>query len=43
MQRIAAVGSQDALKVLTDRLGRTVDPAQRLDLVEGITQIVGKR
>jgi putative membrane-bound dehydrogenase-like protein len=42
-QRIAAVGTQDALRVLTDRLGRTVDPAQRLDLVDGITQIVGKR
>ena len=42
-QRIAAIGTQDALQVLTDRLGRTVDPAQRLDLVDGITQIVGKR
>jgi len=43
VQRIAAVGTQDALRVLTDRLGRTVDPAHRLDLVDGITQIVGKR
>jgi len=43
VQRIAAVGTQDALKVLTDRLGRTAEPAERLDLVEGITQIVGKR
>ncbi len=42
-QRIAAVGTDDALRVLTDRLGRTADPAQRLDLVDGITQIVGKR
>jgi limonene-1,2-epoxide hydrolase len=43
VQRIAAVGSQDALRVLTDRLGRTTDAAQRLDLVDGIVQIVGKR
>ena len=43
VQRIAAVGTQDALRVLTDRLGRAVDPAQRLDLVDGITGIVGKR
>jgi hypothetical protein len=43
VQRISAVGTQDALKVLTDMLGRTADPAERLDLVEGITQIVGKR
>ena len=43
VQRIAAVGTQEALSVLTDRLGRTVDQAQRLDLVDGITQIVGKR
>ena len=34
---------EDALRVLTDRLGRTSDQAQRLDLVDGITQIVGKR
>jgi putative membrane-bound dehydrogenase-like protein len=43
VQRIAAVGTQDALRVLTDRLGRTTGAAERLDLVEGITQIVGKR
>ena len=43
VQRIAAVGTEDALRVLTDRLGRTTDQAQRLDLVDGITQIVGKR
>jgi hypothetical protein len=43
VQRIAAVGTQDALKVLTDRLGRATGSAERLDLVEGITQIVGKR
>ena len=43
VQRIGAVGTDDALRVLTDRLGRTSDQAQRLDLVDGITQIVGKR
>jgi putative membrane-bound dehydrogenase-like protein len=43
VQRIAAVGGADALRVLTDRLGKTTDQAQRLDLVDGITQIVGKR
>jgi hypothetical protein len=43
VQRIAAVGTQEALRVLTDRLGQTSDDAERLDLVDGITQIVGKR
>jgi putative membrane-bound dehydrogenase-like protein len=43
VQRISAVGTDEALRVLTDRLGRTSDQAQRLDLVDGITQIVGKR
>jgi hypothetical protein len=43
VQRISAVGTDDALRVLTDCLGRTTDQAQRLDLVDGITQIVGKR
>jgi len=43
VQRVAALGTQDALRVLTDRLGRTTDTAQRLDLVDGITHIVGTR
>jgi HEAT repeat protein len=43
VQRVAAAGTDDALRVLADRLGRTADPDQRLDLVDGITQIVGKR
>jgi len=43
VQRISAVGTEDALRVLADRLGRTTDQGQRLDLVDGITQIVGKR
>ena len=43
VRRIAAAGTEDALRVLTDRLGRTSNRAQRLDLVDGITQIVGPR
>jgi putative membrane-bound dehydrogenase-like protein len=42
VQRIAALGTQDALRVLTDRLGRTVDPVQQKELANGIVQIVGK-
>jgi putative membrane-bound dehydrogenase-like protein len=41
VQRIAAVGSQEALRVLTDRLGRTVDPVQQKELADGIVTIVG--
>ncbi len=40
IRRIAATGSQEALKVLTDRLGVTTDPAQQKELAAGITQIV---
>jgi len=43
IQRIAAVGSQNALRVLTDRLGTTEDAAQRKELANGITLIVGKK
>jgi putative membrane-bound dehydrogenase-like protein len=43
VQRIAAVGTQDALRVLTDRLGRTEDATQQKELASGITQIVGRR
>ena len=42
VRRIAAVGSQEALKTLTDRLGRTSDAAERKELVSGINRIVGK-
>jgi putative membrane-bound dehydrogenase-like protein len=42
-QRIAAVGTQTALRVLTDRLGRTEDVAQRKELAAGIIQIVGTK
>jgi putative membrane-bound dehydrogenase-like protein len=41
VRRIAAIGTQDALRVLTDRLGRTADPAQQKELVAGINLIVG--
>ena len=42
VRRIAAIGTQDALKTLTDRLGRTTDPAERKELASGISRIVGK-
>jgi putative membrane-bound dehydrogenase-like protein len=41
VQRIAAAGGQDALRVLTDRLGRTTDPVQQKQLAEGIVKLVG--
>jgi hypothetical protein len=37
------VGTQEALRVLTDRLGRTEDPGQRKELAAGIVDIVGKK
>jgi putative membrane-bound dehydrogenase-like protein len=43
VQRIASIRTQDALRVLTERLGRTEDPAQQTELVDGITQIVKKK
>jgi len=42
VRRIAAVGSQSALKTLTDRLGTTSDTAERKELVSGIDRFVGK-
>jgi putative membrane-bound dehydrogenase-like protein len=42
-QRVGAVGTQAALRALTDRLGRTEDPSQQKDLAAAITQIVGKK
>lgn len=42
VRRIAAVGTQGALKALTDRLGRTADAAERKELAAGINRIVGK-
>ena len=43
VQRIAAVGSQDALRVLAERLGRTKDPARQKELSGAIVQIVGRQ
>jgi hypothetical protein len=42
VQRIAAIGTQDALRVLTERLGRTDNPVHQAELLAGITQIVKK-
>jgi hypothetical protein len=43
VRRIAAVGTQDALRTLTDRLGRTGTAAERPELANGINRIVGKK
>jgi hypothetical protein len=43
IQRIAAAGSQNALRVLTERLGATEDPGQQKELVNGITLMVNKK
>jgi hypothetical protein len=42
VQRIAAIGTQEALRVLTDRLGRTEDASQQKELLGGISKIVNK-
>ena len=41
VRRIAASGTQAALRTLTDHLGRTGNAAERRELVKGINQIVG--
>jgi hypothetical protein len=43
VQRIAAIGTQEALRVLTDRLGRTEDVTQQKELLGGISTIVSKK
>jgi hypothetical protein len=43
VQRIGAAGTQDALRVLAERLGRTTDPARQKDLAGAIVQIVGRQ
>jgi hypothetical protein len=43
VQRISAVGTQDALRVLTDRLGRTTSTAHQKELANGIVQLVNRR
>ena len=42
VQRIAAIGTQEALRVLTDRLGRTEDATEQRELLTGISKIVNK-
>lgn len=42
VRRIASLGTQEALRLLADRLGRTSDPAQQKELVGGINQIVNR-
>jgi len=41
VQRIAGLKSQEALKVLSERLARTTDAAEQKELAAGINQIVG--
>jgi putative membrane-bound dehydrogenase-like protein len=43
VRRIATVGTQDALRTLTDRLGRTVTASERRELVNGINRLVGTK
>ena len=43
VQRIAALKTQDALRVLADRLARTEDPALQAELVNGLNLIVNVR
>jgi putative membrane-bound dehydrogenase-like protein len=42
VQRVAALKTPDALRLLAEQLARTTDPAQQIDLVNGLSQIVGK-
>jgi len=43
VQRVAGLKTQEALKVLAERLARTTDPEQQKDLAAGINTIVGTR
>ena len=42
VQRIASIGTQEALQVLTQSLGRTQDRARQKDLATGISRIVNR-
>jgi hypothetical protein len=42
VRRIAAIGTQEALRTLADRLGRTTSAAERREIASGINRIVGK-
>ena len=43
VRRIAAVGTQNALRTLTDRLGRAANTTERTELASGINRIVGPK
>jgi hypothetical protein len=43
VQRIAASGTPDALRILAERLARTLDRGQQKELANAITQIVGRQ
>jgi putative membrane-bound dehydrogenase-like protein len=43
VQRVAGLKTQDALRVLAERLARTTDAAEQKELAAGINQIVGGR
>jgi len=43
VQRIASIRTQEALRVLSDRLGRTENPAHQMELLNGINQIIKKQ
>jgi hypothetical protein len=42
VQRIAGLKTQDALRVLAERLARTSDPDQQKDLAVGINLMIAK-
>ena len=42
VQRIAAMKSPDALRVLAERLARTTDAAEQADLLSGLTHVLEK-
>jgi hypothetical protein len=42
VRRIAAVGTQEALRTLADRLGRAENVAERREIASGINRMVGK-
>lgn len=43
VRRVAAFGTQDALRALTDRLGLAENAAERRELASGVNRIVGKQ
>jgi hypothetical protein len=43
VQRVAGLKTQDALRVLAERLARTTDAAEQKELAAGINQVVGGR